>query len=646
LNFPNERIINLEGLPFPPLDQADSATAAWAGSFDSVKLFMAWARNADDRFALTDEVAPDISKICAELEGIPLAIELAAAWVQDLGLAQMLRQLDQKFELFYSDRPDVPSRHHTLTKTIEWSFDLLSEWERRAFLQCCIFPGGFFSDAARAVIDVSAFPEAPQTPRVTRSLRKKSLLRIYDTKYGKRHTMYKVIREYAQLRWEQFATADEQTELVRRHADHYIAYGKKWNEREFGAHGIEAFDRIDLEVDNLLTAQDRALAAGERGRAARAILATDPILSVRRLAARRIVPLERSLEALGEEGDPELRARLLIRLARACWSAGEKERASKAADDAVQFAEKCGHHGTYANALRHRARMQIPHGKYDEAEASLKEALDIYGDSDDAGRCYALLTCGDLCLDRGDPDKALQWYNDAENISRASGDIRTRILLLTQRARALTEKGRFTEALSCLEDAEELTERLSEFALRADILISRAVIFTRQGDGVIAFRTYEQLEREARRVGSKYHIAVVMVNRGDLYMWNDDIPAALTCFSEAERAFKELGHELRLATVIGNRAYVLLKVGRSTGEARQAAQEASDTFKRLGAEKSLNGFITQSILARAEAACGNRSLAKTIAHGALAVAEEKRFLESNPKNEEVREAISELRHLL
>ena len=207
-------------------------------------------------FAMTPDVAGDVAEICRRLDGIPLAIELAAAQVAHLSPRQIVDRLDDRFGLLAGGRRRAP-RQQTLHATIGWSYDLLGDDERAVFRRLAVFPGSFTLGAAEAVCD---------TPRgfdVLRALARKSLLVIEDDGMDRRFRLLETVRAYADERLEE---AGEETVLRDRHRDHFLVWAESiapeitWLDPE-GA--------IRREADNLRTALTWSEAQGRRDLVAR-----------------------------------------------------------------------------------------------------------------------------------------------------------------------------------------------------------------------------------------------------------------------------------------------------------------------------------------------------------------------------------------
>ena len=141
-----------------PLALPDPDDLAEAARAEAVALFTDRARSADARFALTGETTPAVARLVARLDGMPLAIELAAARVEALGVAQLLDRIDDRFALLTGGDRRAPARHRSLAATVEWSYQLLDEHERRVFRLVSVFPGPFTLEAAEAVAGPGAGP--------------------------------------------------------------------------------------------------------------------------------------------------------------------------------------------------------------------------------------------------------------------------------------------------------------------------------------------------------------------------------------------------------------------------------------------------------------------------------------------------------
>jgi predicted ATPase len=266
------RIAPEQELPVPPLSLPPAATSARAvGEADAVRLFVQRARAGRPDFALTDANAGDVAAVCRRLDGLPLAIELAAARARLLSPRALLARLDARPdgtgpELLRSDARDAEPRHRTLRDVIDWSYALLAPDERRLFRELAAFAGGFTLDAAAAV--TTAPPGAPDALDRVASLCDKSLLVRREQPDGEpRFQMLETVREYALARLRE---AGEEDAARAAHARYFAAFAEAAEPHLFAGAGNRAWvARVRDDVDNLRAAA--VWAAADDGRAADAL---------------------------------------------------------------------------------------------------------------------------------------------------------------------------------------------------------------------------------------------------------------------------------------------------------------------------------------------------------------------------------------
>ncbi len=206
LGISGEAIYRMPSLPFPSEEERPTITAATARSYAAVELFVTRAESADARFALTDENAPIVAEICRRLDGIALAIELAAARVKILSPAQLQRRLGERFRVLTGGSRDALPRQQTLHAMISWSYDLLAENERALLNRLAIFSGGWTIEAAEAVASADGI-DALEVCDLLSSLVDKSLV---STELGERDTRYRLLESTRSYTLEKLRASGEQ----------------------------------------------------------------------------------------------------------------------------------------------------------------------------------------------------------------------------------------------------------------------------------------------------------------------------------------------------------------------------------------------------------------------------------------------------
>ena len=388
-------------------------------------LFVARAQTAQREFSLTAENAAAVVGICRALDGLPLALELAAPRVRVLSPAALLTRLENRLGVLEGGERDLPDRQRTLRAAIDWSYELLESPERTLLARLSVFAGGWTIEAAEGVCDADLASLA--------SLLEKSLVRSTPGSAGEpRFSMLETIREYALGR---LSDAGEIESVRDRHAAYFATLAEGL---EPALHTAPALDEAEREHDNVRAALTHALSRGDATLALR-LCSFARLWYVRGYLIEGREWIERSLSL--EDGALEERARVLYWSATLRWTSGEHElaieqareslRLGRAVDDertqvhaltalglahlgagdmlesrryhveSLELARKLGHERSIANSLSNIADIEATLGNHDEAETLARESLEINRRiGDDAGTGVALLLLAASTLER------------------------------------------------------------------------------------------------------------------------------------------------------------------------------------------------------------------------------------------------------
>ncbi|MCA1845192.1 MAG: hypothetical protein LC792_18765, partial [Actinobacteria bacterium] len=248
----------------PPLSlpPADASTPGDLTGSDAAALFILRARTAQPGFGPGPANANAIARICRQLDGMPLALELAAARVRVLSAGQIADRLDDRLRLLTAGTRSAPARHQTLRATMDWSFELLSEPEQRLLRRLSVLPQDFDLEAATAVADDDA--DALDVLDLLARLVDKSLLVAEGAADGARYRLLETVRQYGA---EKLAEFGEQKETERRHRDHFAERVRSARRRGVNEIGLEWAREVDRESEHYNAALASALAAGDHERA-------------------------------------------------------------------------------------------------------------------------------------------------------------------------------------------------------------------------------------------------------------------------------------------------------------------------------------------------------------------------------------------
>jgi predicted ATPase len=448
LGVPGEVICQLHALSVPDPQTVELADVA---ATDAVRLLADRARSAGTGFAVSDANAAAVALLCRRLDGLPLALELIAPRLRTFTPEQLVGRLDDRLALLTTGAPGVPSRHRTLRRAIDWSFETLSEPERSLFTALAVFAGSFSLEAAEAICTESP-ADSMNVVEALPLLVDRSLVVTVPAGTTNRYRLLETLRDYAQERMDPVAARS----LGNRHATHFLELAERAEPQLRGAHEPEWLDRLRAEHDNLDAAlqwslthrptdalrfvaalsrfwedtdqrrsgvdwAERALAADNAPSPVRleALLATAVLIAP--WDAIRLGELASEADRLAQQlGDERWLAHAKIGLARAKgYATTPTDMATTQAEEAIKYFRTAGDRWHTAEALQALSLMQPP----EQGLHSLNEAHRLYaaeGDRLPAANC-AFMMASILVRDLGNPAPAQQLARDALDVFQELG---------------------------------------------------------------------------------------------------------------------------------------------------------------------------------------------------------------------------------
>ncbi len=521
--------------PVPPLalpDLTQLPPAQTLAQYPAIALFLQRAQAARPGFALTDDTARAVAEICVRLDGLPLAIELAAARLKLLPPRAMLARLERRLEFLTGGPRDLPARQQTLRGAIAWSYDLLDESEQAAFRWLAVFTGGCTLDAAEAV--VGDLPDGVPLLDHLGSLIDKSLLQASDSPQGEtRFGMLETLREFA---LEQLDSSGEGEALRRRHADFFLALTEQAAAHLETATQVEWVNRLEQEHDNL------------------------------RLA------LQWSKTAAGA-GDLCLRLASCLGLfweTRGYYSEGRERLASLLETGLAQQ-----HTAARARLLTRAAELAYRQSDYPATIAYAQESLAIYRQvGDKPGVAAALLKLANAATEVGDYARASGYLGEALKLWRVLGDQHGIARALISLGWAALRPGDYRLAKARLEQALALSRQLGDTRSMGFELSGLGEIAMRQGDTQQAARLVQESLGLRRQLGNTWGIAVSLGLLGAIAMRQQDPERAGDRLSESLEIRREIGDLSGSAWCLERLAGVAQARGRIERAARLAGAAA------------------------------------------------------------------------
>jgi predicted ATPase len=399
-----------------------------------------------------DAALPRVEAVVGHLEGLPLAIELAAARLSVLSLEALDERLRDRFRVLRDPTAPADARHGTLWRAIDWSWQLLNEAEQRGLACCAVFAGEFDLEAAEAVL-----PEEPPAMDVIQSLVHKSLVRLIPGK-APRFGLFDSVRAYAAERLEA-----SRRDVEARHAAWYLARGETWASGAYGPGGPACLDALEGAREELRAVGRRAPDAET---ALRAALALSPLLSTRDSPVAHAEALGAAI-ARGE-APAGLLARAHMEHGRALRHMGRVPEGEAAMRRAVALAQAAGDARAEAAATAQLANLLIMASRPDDAHAEAERARALASEAGEGrAECLAMAALALLALNAGRLDEAQRWCEAELERLRDVGDARLIGITLMFLADVHQDRGELDQARAVLERAQAVCVAAGLRALEA-----------------------------------------------------------------------------------------------------------------------------------------------------------------------------------
>jgi predicted ATPase/class 3 adenylate cyclase len=508
LGIAGEHPFRVPSLSLPDPRRLSSAAPDLATALsqsEAVRLFIDRAVTIQPHFHVTNRNAPAVAQICHRLDGIPLAIELAAARVKVLPVEQIASRLDDRFRLLTGGSRTALPRQQTLRALIDWSYDLLSEAERTLLRQLSVFAGGWTLEAAEAVCAGGGVDEDDVLELLTR-LVDKSLVLPEDHDGEVRYRLPETVRQYARDR---LLEAAEAAALGERHLAYCLAFSERAEAELWGSNQFAWLERLEQEHDNLRAALKQSLVESERtAESALRLAGAVWLFWVWRGHFREGREwLERAL-ATSRGASVRARAKALLG---AGWLAGEQSdyaRATALLEESLALSRAAGEPWATAHALGGLGLVALNQGRYERATALHTESLELCramgGQMQIAAALYWL---GDGALHQGHDAKAQGLYEESLALLRPLGATLRTSRVLFRLGRVVYRQGDPARAEALLEESLALNRDVRDQRGSAYALLSLGQVVHARGDTERAAVLGRETLRLGRDLGERRIVA-------------------------------------------------------------------------------------------------------------------------------------------
>jgi predicted ATPase/class 3 adenylate cyclase/Tfp pilus assembly protein PilF len=481
--------------PVPPLDMPDlkrRPTLERLTQYEAVGLFVERARAVRPDFAITNESAPAVAEICVRLDGLPLAIELAAARIRMLPPKALLARLGNRLKLLTGGARDLPERQRTLKGAIEWSYDLLDEGEKTLFGRLSVFSGGRPLEAIEAVCDKEGELPLDAFEGVS-SLLEKNLLKQEEGEGGEpRFVMLETIHEFAREKLEQSAEANE---IKQAHAEYFLTLAEEANQGLKGPTQLEWLERLESEHDNMRAALSWALARKEAELALRLGGALSWFWLMRGHYSEGRRWLEEALALMDGRGSTEVRAMALVGVGALALDQGDVGRTQEACEEGLEL---------------------------------LEDARDGSG-----VKLYLLLGLGWVATNREDHEQATHLFEESLALSREVRDTWGIGGSLLGLATAFHYQGNYVHAAELFEEGIDHFREQGDKQGLANCLNNLGMVVYSQGDLERAAKLTEEAVALFRELGARGDVSLVLYNLGWMALLQNDLSRAADLYKES-----------------------------------------------------------------------------------------------------------------
>lgn len=482
LNCSGEQTYRLPSLSIP--DTSVINTPEKLAQYESARLFIERALWVNPNFRVTERNAAALAEICRHLDGIPLAIELAAARIKVLSVEKIQERLYDRFNLLSRGRRTALPRQQTLRALIDWSYDLLSEEEKILWKRLSVFSGGWTLEAAEEICSDDKIKQEEILDLLSH-LAEKSII-IYDEEQD-RFRILETIKQYGE---EKLNETDEAGKMSSKYLQYFLAFAESAYGNFTGPDSDRWLDLVETEIDNLRSALNRALIEDGTEYYLKLSNCLSRFWNLKGLLQEGLANAKRVLSKSSTKNYPDLRAKLLFDAGAIAQDMSYFEEAKKYLTESLEIFKIQNNFPFLARVKSMLGLIMINTLEYEKGEALCLEAKAIYEKTENkSGVANSLMFLSYIHMEKGDFEKARRILNETIDIASKIGSDRNLAYARIHLATIETKFGNFISAKELLDSAKSILERAGAKQLMFDIFMGYFDLFHSQGDYNIAEET-------------------------------------------------------------------------------------------------------------------------------------------------------------
>jgi predicted ATPase/DNA-binding CsgD family transcriptional regulator len=584
--------------------------------YPAIALFIERARFVKPDFQVTDDDTHNLVEICRKLDGLPLAIELAASRIKLLPLHLLRARLDHRLQLLTGGSRDLPKRQQTLRDTLAWSYELLDAGEQQLFRLLSVFVRGCTLEVAEQFAQ-AFFQDTEQIlPRIASLIDKSLLQRVEQSSGEARIIMLETMREYGQ---ERLAECQEEATARGAHAMHYLALAEQAEGEMRKADQVTWFNRLDQENENIRVALSWLLEQDNIEAALRVCSALWIFWLVRDHRSEGLQWVERAIARSAHvQCTPMTRARANYAAGVLAESQGLHQRSVEYWNESLALYEQCDHSPGIAavlNRLGHvyaRSASSEAHDLYQKSLALAQQCHEPYATAD------ALVSLADEALGLRDLATAHRLFEESLNIYTSLGDKRSIAYCLSGLGQVTASDGNHREAHALLEQSLALLREIKDRVGIAFGLIPLGMTTLYLGDYTTAYALLEESQTVSKKLGKQNEVARYLGVLGEAVLrQNREDAHGRALLEESLAIFRETGNEEEVASRLYTLGHIEFTQG-NFGAAQKLLGECLAIFRRLG--NQVMTATTLRLLGHLEAQKCNFAEAHTLMQESVALA--------------------------
>jgi len=608
LRLRGETIYEIDGMILPRLNSETSDTIL---EYPAVKLFMQSARRVMPDFEIdSDDTANDVGSIINMVQGLPLGIELAAAWLEMLPVDEISNEISRSLDFLETDLRDVPERHRSLRAVFEYSWNLMNEAERETFLKLSVFRGGFERDAAQNIADASL--------RVLTTLVNKSLL---SRDPNGRYKVNKLLRQYAEERFKDDATRED---VCTKHAQYYGKFLLDFYPMFTSKHEAQAIVKVETELDNVMASYDWALKQKKYEEIADSMYAIAMFYLSRSLLIDGKMMFQRFINELEANGKTDTRyywesvvqlatfagrlgyyeyshdnaqkalayfmshqltepaAFAMNTVAYALMSMGEFERSIEYSAKASELMQDLSDLNIWYMAMGNMGYAEFLRGDFQQASIIYETIMytSTQHPISRTGKAFMKNNMGEIYRELGNIAQARDLFQEAYDIFKSSRHEGGMAFTMNNLAGILFLQSKYKEAREMFEESYRLNKRVGNQSAIGHSLSALGNLAITTDDYAEAIGFYEQALEVRRKIKDRLAEADSLLDLARTYTAMGEFDKAQRNYENSTRIREELGDQIGMAYAVAGRGLVLMMRG-EIEEARSSILQAYEAAQQF-----------------------------------------------------------------